>query len=120
MPYSCLLLTAPEPQFRLPSPDVILALSDCHQHLVTKQVALGALGYLYWQPFPGHRRIAEELCSFLLVWIVGQVEGTASTTGNVWTIGFVKNGRKGEWTRGEGDWITPSAVRLAGRHSCNS
>jgi hypothetical protein len=101
--YSCLLLSAPESLFWVSSPDILLTLSDCHQHLVTQKMALGALHNFKWQLFPGHRRIAEEFCSFLQVWIVGHVERAAATTGHVWTIWLVENRWDGERARWEGD-----------------
>ena len=105
MTYWCLFLSAPESLFRVASPDIRLAFGDCHEHLVTQEVALGALHNLLWQLLPGHRRIAEKFCSLLQVWIVGDVERASATTGHVWTIGLVKNRWEGERTRREGDWM---------------
>ena len=53
-------------------------------------------------------RIAEKFCSFLQVWIAGDVERAAATTGHVWSIGIVENRWEGETTGREGDWITPT------------
>ena len=71
------LLAAPESLLRLACPLPLLAPHHGHQHLVAQQVALVAGLHLHRQVLPLQGDLAVELCSGLLVGVVGEVEGLA-------------------------------------------
>merc|ERR1719431_1337077 len=116
IPHRPLLFATPESLLGLASPLPLLTPNLSHQHLVTQQVALVTGLHLHRHLPPVQGYPAVELCPWLVVGVIGQVERLAVCllAEHVRSIWFLQCWGEGEWSRGEGEGGAPGLVRLAG------